>query len=275
MFKLVYGKQYWKHVASGASIPETAKKIREAGLKDLTLIDKRGNERVINADVRAKMIARTETAEAYTSASLQSYYDNGVTSYGIQTAEDDLVCLDCLEAAFEANTVIENMQQVIDNDYGMKEHPLTLVMDGVVGDAPPLHPNCYDKETMVYTKSGWKFFKDVSLEDEFLSLNPETNTTEFLKPVRIFKHYNTIDMIHVFNDEIDFLVTLDHDCFVNKNGEPCFIKAFELADDYSIYKSSNQLISIKDCIIEYVPYNDMVYCVELPKYHTLLGYEEW
>lgn len=52
------------------------------------------------------MIARSKTAEAYTSASLQSYYDNGVTSYSIQTAKDNLACLDYLEAAFESNTII-------------------------------------------------------------------------------------------------------------------------------------------------------------------------
>ena len=44
---------------------------------------------------------------------------------------------------------------------------------------PPLHARCYDKETEIYTKDGWKLFKDVEKKEKVLTLNPETKDLEW------------------------------------------------------------------------------------------------
>ncbi|SFL66705.1 ADP-ribosyltransferase exoenzyme [Methanobrevibacter olleyae] len=136
-----------------------------------------------------------------------------------------------------------------------------------------MHPNCYDKKTLVFTKAGWKLFKDVTLNDEFLSLNPETLETEFLKPLNIIHYHITDDMVHVYNEELDVCITQDHDCFVKYNNKYCFLKPNQLNDDCDFLISKNNinenLINLKECTVEKIIYDDMVYCVELPKYHTL------
>ena len=44
---------------------------------------------------------------------------------------------------------------------------------------PPLHQNCYDRDTEVYMKDGWRLFKDVVKNDEILTLNPTTKNLEW------------------------------------------------------------------------------------------------
>jgi len=75
---------------------------------------------------------------------------------------------------------------------------------------------CYDEQTEVLTKNGFKFFKDVTLDDEIATLNPETEELEYHKPLAKQEYdYNGI-MHHYKNMNVDLLVTPDHSLYCKK-----------------------------------------------------------
>ena len=69
---------------------------------------------------------------------------------------------------------------------------------------------CYDDQTEVLTKVGWKYFKDVSGDDTVMTKNFDTNIIEYQKPShRIVRDY-TGDMYLYENNNINFCVTPEH-----------------------------------------------------------------
>ena len=71
---------------------------------------------------------------------------------------------------------------------------------------------CYDEETEVLTKSGWKFFRDVTYEDAFATLNNE-GLMEYNRPTAIVRYSHHKKMIRIRNRATDLLVTPDHNMF--------------------------------------------------------------
>ena len=73
---------------------------------------------------------------------------------------------------------------------------------------------CYDKETQVLTKKGWKLFKDTGSNEEVLSMNPRTFRMEYVRAVRKIEYEYSGRMVSVHGKEIDFRVTENHNMFV-------------------------------------------------------------
>ncbi len=73
---------------------------------------------------------------------------------------------------------------------------------------------CYDDKTEVLTDKGWKFFKDVSYDDEICTLDPSTHVIEYHKPIAIvvFDHHDKL--VTLQNSALDIAVTLDHNMYV-------------------------------------------------------------
>lgn len=213
----------WNGALAGLAISVLAKDILASPYK----VTPRSGATV---DARCTMITTTEYGRTVNTGLLQSYVNNGVYKVDIVTAGDDRVCDDCLE--------IERR-----NPYTIEEAMGLL----------PVHANCYDDETEVFTNHGWKYFKDVSDDDKILSLNPETFETEFLDYVQKIEHKNDYGyMYHVHNKWADTCVTPDHDCFVlqrkSKNGVrdyyPEFRKPHELnSESYFLRQVENNNIS--------------------------------
>ena len=205
---------------------------------------------------RAEMIARTEHARAVNTGTMQAYTNQGVTEVNILTVgEDNGACDECLD--------LEDK-----NPYSLEEAMGFL----------PVHPNCYMPDTQIYTMEGWKPVQDITTEDNVLTLNPENNLLDIVKPTRFIANKNTASkMYHIYNDYFDTCVTPDHDCFVyekvDDDYKPCFVKPPELTSNhhfaYSLPESTFLPVHDDDYNIEVIDYDGSVYCVELPKYHTL------
>ena len=75
---------------------------------------------------------------------------------------------------------------------------------------------CYDSETEVLTKEGWKFFNDVTFDDEFATLDHDGETLIYQKPTDIIKEPYRGRMYHLENRGINFLVTENHNMYVAK-----------------------------------------------------------
>lgn len=164
---------------------------------------------------RARTIARTEIKRAQTTSNYIVAKERGANAYKYKCgATPCKICkVDCGETY-----PIDDLEHL-----------------------PPRHPNCYDSETQVFTNHGWKYFRDITETDKILSLNPETNETEFLDYVNKIEVKNVHGKLyHIHNKWFDICVTPDHDCFIHqrrdggKNGrymEPQFRKPSELTSE--------------------------------------------
>ena len=96
---------------------------------------------------------------------------------------------------------------------------------------------CLSDDTEVLTKDGWKLFKDVSLNEEVLTMNPKTFEMEYIKPVdKIDKPYKG-QMIEFDGKDMNFSVTPDHKMFVKKGKKFEFVPAMKI-NSKTIFKRS-------------------------------------
>lgn len=75
---------------------------------------------------------------------------------------------------------------------------------------------CYDDETEVLTKNGWKFFKDITYNDEIATLKEDGETLIYQKPEDIICYNYQGTMYHLENRGISLRVTPNHQLYVSK-----------------------------------------------------------
>jgi SPP1 gp7 family putative phage head morphogenesis protein len=236
-------KELSEGIAAGEGIPELTKRV---------------NETYANWNkVRSESIARSETMRASNQASLEAYKQSGVVTKKVWVTHFDKRTCEWCKAMDGKVISIEKSFFAVGSRFTVDGQ--TMKLDYEVVEAPPLHSQCYDKETEVYTNEEWKYFKDLTGKEKCWSMNPENNEEEFL-PIkeRIAYRYKGV-MLAFIKDlikpeiDIDLLVTPNH-IMVMKEGDKLILKeALKISPDKFIP----------------VSYDDMVYCVELPKYHTL------
>ncbi len=142
---------------------------------------------------------------------------------------------------------------------------------------------CYDNETDVLTKDGFKKWKDITDKDIFATVNQKTKEIEYQKSTKLYKGQYKGKMYVVKNRHLDLKVTPNHSMYVRKHGKI----NYELIKAENIIKNKNthylevkykegehkhvfQLndVSAKGCE-KWVDYNGMIYCAEVPN-HTLI-----
>jgi ribonucleoside-diphosphate reductase beta chain len=74
--------------------------------------------------------------------------------------------------------------------------------------------DCFSDDTEVLTPFGWKFIKDVTLEDTVAQVDMD-RTLSFVKPLRVVKNKHQGEMYHYkdINGNVDLLVTPNHKMF--------------------------------------------------------------
>lgn len=184
---------------------------------------------------RAQVIARTETMRASNLAN----YSNATMNMGAKsfTVDSDPNC--CPEC---------------DSTYG---HGSIVFSADQVDMLPPLHPNCYDSKTEVFTHKGWKLFKDVEDTDLILSMNPKTHEVEFIPFIQKAEYHHVGDMYHIHNKWFDMKITPDHEVYVEKRVdhgkagrplEPFFIKPENLHSEHRIPRTCEHNIKSPEFI---------------------------
>ena len=103
---------------------------------------------------------------------------------------------------------------------------------------------CYDDKTEVLTREGWKFFKDVSREDEICTLEPSSQVIEFNRPYEVVSFDHHKKLVSIQNRALDIVVTQDHNMFVqtqqsHRKGRDDFqfVKARDLQSQSRIMRS--------------------------------------
>lgn len=71
---------------------------------------------------------------------------------------------------------------------------------------------CYDNKTEVLTRDGWKLFKDVNKDDEFVTVN-KRGVIEYQRPENIVCLDTHKKLLVIKNQTIDLAVTLNHNMY--------------------------------------------------------------
>lgn len=79
--------------------------------------------------------------------------------------------------------------------------------------------NCYDEKTEVLTINGFKWLKDVTLEDTLATLNPVTQEIEYHRPTHVHKVWHKGDMIHFKGRQTNILCTPDQNLYASKRAD--------------------------------------------------------
>lgn len=98
--------------------------------------------------------------------------------------------------------------------------------------------NCFSHDTEIMTVNGKKNIKDVKIGDYVYSINPKTKDLETKKVVKTFKYNYSGDMIHINNQNIDLMVTPEHNMLVDK-GKFIYAKNFTHNNTIPIHKQLN------------------------------------
>lgn len=75
---------------------------------------------------------------------------------------------------------------------------------------------CYDEKTRVLTKNGFKYFKDLSYDDEVATLNKKTDVLEYHKPDKIVSFRRKDKMLSLKGKQFDLCVTPDHKMLIKE-----------------------------------------------------------
>ena len=77
--------------------------------------------------------------------------------------------------------------------------------------------DCYDEQTEVLTRDGWKTFGKVSLDDDLATVHPETQAFEWQAPSRVVWEPYSGPMLHFRGQRnFDLLVTPNHKLYVQR-----------------------------------------------------------
>ena len=111
---------------------------------------------------------------------------------------------------------------------------------------------CYDADTEVLTRRGWIRFPDVQKEDEFASLDPDTELVEFQRAVEIVELIHDGPMHRYETNRVDLLVTPNHKMFVaplgrNPKGAWRLLASDDVPKAVRMHKSSNGLKDVRKC----------------------------
>lgn len=161
---------------------------------------------------RSEMIARTETARAFSTGHIEAWRSTGVVSRVVWTAAGD-ACPFCQQMD---GTVIELGENFFDQGeeqtVAWKGQEIVMGHDYSDVNGPPLHPNCIVYEdTPITTFSGMKKIKDMKEGDVVL-----THRGFFQKVLKVFKHEYTGKVVKIRFGGVDWLtVTEDHPVLVD------------------------------------------------------------
>lgn len=164
---------------------------------------------------RAEMIARSETIRASNRGANELYRGWGVNLKEWYVSRDDRTCPLCWAMDGTVIDINGNFWNKGDTmSVQGEDRTLTLKFDYEDVKTPPLHPNCYDRITEVYTKTGWRLIGAVQRGERVLTLDPETKDLEWEEVVGTTSHREE-KILEIRNKKhsLDMAVSKNHPFF--------------------------------------------------------------
>jgi hypothetical protein len=85
-------------------------------------------------------------------------------------------------------------------------------------------PGCYDEQTEILTKQGWKKYTELANDEVVATLNPDTNELEYHTIERKIQYHYNGKMYHLESTQVSLMVTPNHKLWVGKSTQPGKIK---------------------------------------------------
>ena len=141
-------------------------------------------------------------------------------------------------------TITNDLDEQYDTDYHMDALDfLKMLGDNSIDTVLYDPPYCYDETTEVFTKDGFKSFKDVTYQDEIATLNTQNNHLEYHNPIEIISKKYCGDMINIDSQSISMFVTPNHKCWVKDS----FYNNYHWLDAKDLYKNTSKHWFQKTC----------------------------
>ena len=190
------------------------------------------NSAIINLHV-AKRAVETKVKKLFYSSSACVYPEHN------QMDPENPICSE--ESAYPANPDSEYGWEKLFSERMYSSFARNYGLDVRIARFHNIFGPCFDEETEVLTKEGWKYFQDINISnDEFATMN-ENNNLLYLKAVDFQRYYYSGKMYKIKGKSIDQLITPDHKiyCSQGKKGEYQLRRVKDLNWNYHLYKFSS------------------------------------
>ena len=221
-------------LAGGESIPELRKRVQSV------FTDGYGPLNVRAGKARAEMIARSEIVRASNAGAELGYMQSGVVEAKEWYASiSERTCEYCLE--MHGKTMGLGEAFFAQGDVMTVEGGSSIKLDYEEVRHPPLHPRCYSADTQIYIRRGWQLVSNAVIGDEVMTVNPKTRERLWGAHVVATTKHEATEMVHIYGDRFDMLVTVDHPFFGyrlqdGKKPKAVFIDGIDaLPDDFAFY----------------------------------------
>lgn len=139
---------------------------------------------------------------------------------------------------------------------------------------------CYDEKTQIFTDRGWLYFKDLRGDDRVLTLNPQSGESYLINFVRAYQYAYKGKMYSLQTPDLDILVTPNHRHLVARNCDCTYMRLMFSTEIFGkcVYHLTNVRVEdensykcskVEGAVEEWVDYDGMIYCVEVPYTHTV------
>lgn len=144
----------------------------------------------------------------------------------------------------KVGTVTNDLDPQYDTDYHMDALDfLKMFEDNSVDTVLYDPPYCYDENTDLFTRSGWKNIKDITMDDEIATLSVYNNQMEWHKPEEVIKKQYKGKMYSIENRDISLLVTPNHRCLVRDN----LYSNYYWTEAEKLFKKNEELFFKRSC----------------------------
>ena len=99
-------------------------------------------------------------------------------------------------------------------------------------------PGCFDEQTEILTKQGWKKYTELADDEVVATLNPGTSELEYHPIVRKIQYRYEGRMYHLESTQVSLMVTPDHQLWVGKKARQGKVK-YDFAHPDEVFGGSN------------------------------------
>lgn len=178
---------------------------------------------------------------------LDNFDASGLVKPGTEVHYGDPLILGIQTKDLAHNKMHRSKQQGLgDASVTWDHHDSGVVTDAVMGREGPVvvvrslsetkagDKMCYDPQTEILTKDGWKLVGEVGVGELIASLNPETDEIEWVPAVATHRYEHTGPMYRLETIAVDLLVTDNHRLYAKKKRS----ERYELLEARSLFGKS-------------------------------------
>lgn len=191
----------------------------------------------------------------YNREQLETIGDNGAVAVGTVVNYGDPLILAAAPKAFGKHKVHRKKSRMFDDQSVTWNHHtpgvVTDVVEGkngttaLVKSIVPMQVGdklCFDPETSLLTRNGYKPVAEITEQDQLATLDPETGEMVWRPPDRLHAYHHEGKMYRLKTKHLDMLVTLNHKLWVRQRGK----ENYQFIEAEKLFESDKRWFFQKD-----------------------------